>query len=169
MSASLATFLIWLVVLFRQPLIGFGRLRLCEAFLTWATAGSMGYLRLLGLLHALALSVDEPGRGLLAAYAVAFTNVLWMSLIVIYGVFVPNTAEPRMQAGPGVRPVGYRHRGLVAPIAGGRGAVRSPCVLTLLMLFLARGTVLYGSFKIGSLQQEAFAARQQARRLGQYR
>jgi serine/threonine-protein kinase len=37
------------------------------------------------------------------------------------------------------------------------------------MLFLSLGTAFYGSFKVGALQREAMAAREQVRELGQYR
>lgn len=170
-GTTVAAFLVWVAILFLRPGASLITLRVCEGFLAWLSAASMGFLRWGGLNHALDQLGYNPNAALLAAYATAFTDVLWFALIAIYGVFIPNTWQRawRMTFGLVAVMLTIDLVSWVPRFPFALEAFWSPLFLTLYMLFLGLGTALYGSFKIGSLQQEALAARQEVRALGQYR
>lgn len=145
-------------------------LRRVEAVVFGKTVVVLAWLRVVLLGQALEVEGGAAGGPYALPYAAAFSNLPWMSIIVIYGVFVPNTWRRTLWAVGGMAAlvglvdaaVFLRH----PPAAGGLLAVVVPTAVT---LFLSVGIAVFGSFKLTALHAEAAAARRQARELGQYR
>lgn len=119
-----------------------------------------------------AMAPPLDGTGAMAArFATAYCNFPCTAMIIVYGVFVPNTR--RRTAGMlALLAAGVIATDLVAwlpHLPDAAPVFADSAFLTGMMLFLSLGVAFYGAFKVGALQQEALAAREQARRLGQYR
>jgi eukaryotic-like serine/threonine-protein kinase len=103
--------------------------------------------------------------------SVAYTNSLnWFFFILLYGLTVPNTWRrcAAVVAVDVVAPLAVHVAVVPWDAEGGRLLVK--CLVgTAVTTSLAAGIAVFGSFKIGTLQQEVRAARQQLRELGQYR
>src|SRR5262249_33672522 len=93
-------------------------------------------------------------------------NTFWAFAIVCYGVFIPNTWR-RCAAVVAVMVVTPLAITLLAGLGDEAGRQRLPFFLSLTTprLLVSAALAVFGTFKISSLQQEAFAARQ----VGQYR
>src|SRR5262249_21112821 len=93
-------------------------------------------------------------------------NTFWAFAIVCYGVFIPNTWR-RCAAVVAVMVVTPLAITLLAGLGDEAVRQRLPFLLsfTTLGLLVSAALAVFGTFKISSLQQEAFAARQ----VGQYR
>src|SRR5262249_38309568 len=98
-------------------------------------------------------------------FATLISNLAWYMSIAIYGLFIPNTWRRCALVIPsmavimlGVTVVAAWVNPVIAP--------RLPFMLgaSCIGIFMVGGLALYGTFKISTLQAEAFAARQ----LGQY-
>ena len=157
------------VATLRRPDPPLARLRRAEAFLFGKTAVVLAWLR--GVLLARALEMEPGGGPYVLPYAVAFSNLTWMSIIVIYGVFIPNTWRRTLWAVGGLAVLVGALDTAVFLFHPSAGAGRLPTVLvpTSLALFLGVGIAVFGSFKMTALHAEAVTARRQARELGQYR
>ncbi len=103
-------------------------------------------------------------------FATAYCNFPCTAMIVVYGVFVPNT--PRRAAVMltlmGAAIIGTDLAAWVPFLTANGPAFVDSSFQTVVMLFLSLGTAFYGSFKVGALQNEILVAREQARQLGQY-
>ena len=117
----------------------------------------------------MAAPLEGPG-GMAARFSTAYCNFPCTAMIIVYGVFVPNT---RRRAATILSLLAiavvatdvatwWPHLPSATPVFLDSG------FQTGVMLFLSLGTALYGSFKVGALQREAMAARAQVRQLGQY-
>jgi serine/threonine-protein kinase len=97
---------------------------------------------------------------------VAGTSVRWFCLIVIYGVFIPNTGRRCALATGGVAVLA-----LVLTAAGAAAAGRLvtellyPLFDLTVLLAVAVAVAVFGSYRLRALQEQAFEAQQ----LGQYR
>jgi serine/threonine-protein kinase len=94
-----------------------------------------------------------------------------MTVLVIYGIFAPNTWRRLMLMIAGVVAVLI---GIEVASWAGRTAIDpdlfiSNLLITVMAAFLGVGTAVYGSFKLGAAQEEAVSARQRLRELGKYR
>ena len=150
--------------------LSLARLRLVEALVFGKTVFVLAWLRVVLLGRAVELEPGLASGPYVLPYAVAFSNLTWMSIIVIYGVFIPNTWRWTLWAVGGLAVlvgavdavVFLRH----PPAAAGGLAVLVPTALT---LFVSVGIAVFGSFKMTALHAEAVTAQRQARALGQYR
>lgn len=127
--------------------------------------------RFTSITAAMELPASAAGTEVMAArFATAYGNFPCAAMIIVYGVFVPNT--PRRAAvmlsllGASVAATDLfawmPYLPATAPV------FTDSAFQTAVMLFLSLGAAFYGSFKIGALQHEALAARAEARQLGQY-
>jgi serine/threonine-protein kinase len=118
-----------------------------------------------------ALTRPEDARTeLVTQFATAYCNFPCTAMIVVYGVFVPNTPRRTvvMLTLMAAAILGADLCAWLPRLSANRSAFVDSMFQTAVMLFLSLGTAFYGSFKVGALQQEALAAREQARQLGQY-
>jgi serine/threonine-protein kinase len=157
------------VVLGRWDL-SLARLRLVEALVFGKTVFVLAWLRVVLLGRAVEMEPSPAGGPYVLPYAVAFSNLMWMSIFVIYGVFIPNTWRRTLWAVGGLAVM----VGAVDTVAFLRHPPAAASGLTLLVptaltLFLSIGIAVFGSFKMTALHAEAVIARRQARALGQYR
>jgi eukaryotic-like serine/threonine-protein kinase len=150
------------------PRYTLARLRGYEAVFVWGSVICAAWLRYAAVGHA--LDRNPPDR-FMVLYASALSGLIWMTVIVIYGIFAPNTWRRLVGMTAGIVAVLIATE--VATWAGQPAADRdlfiSNLLITLLAVFLAVGTAMYGSFKLGSAQEEAITARRQLRDLGRYR
>lgn len=112
------------------------------------------------------LNRTEPELGLRLAMFTFLFLFRWCMLIVIYGVFIPNTARRTALTSAlfSAVPLGMliyfmNHEGLLAKY------LVTAFPFNVLVLALSSAVAVFGSHKIASLQQEAYVSRQ----LGQYR
>src|SRR5262245_47576135 len=150
------------------PRFSLARLRAYEAVFLWGSVVCAAWLRYAAIGHA--LDRNPPDR-FMVLYASSLSGLIWMTVIVIYGIFAPHTW--RRLVGMTVGIVAVLIATEIATWAGQPAADRdlfvSNLLITLLAVFLAVGTSMYGSFKLGSAQEEAITARRQLRDLGRYR
>jgi eukaryotic-like serine/threonine-protein kinase len=133
----------------------------------WGSVACAAWLRYAAVGHA--LDQTPPDR-FMVLYASSLSNLVWMAVFVIYGIFAPNTWRRllAMTAATAAVLVGVE----VALWAGqpvDRDLFISNLLITLLAVFLGIGTALYGSFKLGAAHVEAATARRKLRELGRYR
>jgi serine/threonine-protein kinase len=102
----------------------------------------------------------------LTRLAIGSTSVRWFFLIVIYGVFIPNTWKRCALAavGTAVLPIALTASGALMHDRFNHEVASALSDMALLM-GVAVAVAVFGSYRIQALQQEA----QQARQLGQYR
>jgi serine/threonine-protein kinase len=162
------------VLLIRRRELSLDVLRRCELVIFGLSGVCLAWIRFATLRIAFREPIPELQFSLAytspIGYANMFSNLNWMTLIMVYGVFVPNTWQRTL------RIVGTTALVVVAVDVAtwGMHAPRvdetafAPALMTFLTLFMSIGTSVFGSFKISSLQEEAFEARQQMRDLGQY-
>jgi hypothetical protein len=160
-TAAVAT--VCAVVLYARQGLTLAWLRVHEALLFGLSAIALGWLRHATLDRALDDTLVAPAsRALAVDYATAFSNLSWMTLIVVYGVFIPNTWQRTLHMVGGmallVGAIDILGWTTHAPLVG-QGLV-APLVQTFLTLFMSLGTACFGSFRIGTLHQEAVTARQ---------
>jgi serine/threonine-protein kinase len=123
--------------------------------------------RYTALAHGLGGSWEGPRhRDLFITQITQINNTLWAFAIVCYGVFIPNTWR-RCVAVVAVMVLTPVAITLATGLQHEAVRQRLPFLLgfTVLGLLVAAAVAVFGTFKISSLQQEAFAARQ----VGQYR
>ncbi len=120
---------------------------------------------------AMALPTSAAGTDAMAArFATAYGNFPCSAMIIVYGVFVPNTPRRTvvMLSLLGASVAAMDLYAWMPHLPAAAKVFTDSAFQTAVMLFLSLGTAFYGSFKIGALQHEALAARAEARRLGQY-
>ena len=90
-------------------------------------------------------------------YASSLSNLTRMAVLVIYGIFAPNTWRRLllMTAGVVAALLGVEAAIWADRLAADRDLFISNVLITLLAVFLGVGTAMYGSFKLGSAQEEA--------------
>jgi serine/threonine-protein kinase len=143
-------------------------LRGFEAVFLWGSVFCAAWLRYAAVGHA--LDRAAPDR-FMVLYASALSNLVWMTVLVIYGIFAPNTWRRLLAMTAGVVAVLVA---VEAAVWAGRPAADrdlffSNLLITGMAVFLGVGIALYGSFKLGAARAEAASARRQLRELGQYR
>jgi eukaryotic-like serine/threonine-protein kinase len=143
-------------------------LRAFEAVFLWGSVTCAAWLRYAAVGHA--LSQGPPDRFMLL-YASALSNLIWMTVFVIYGIFAPNTWRRLLTMTAGVVAVLLATEVAIwADRLAAEGSLfLSNLLITLLAVFLGVGIALYGSFKLGTAHEEAVSARRQLRELGRYR
>lgn len=151
--------------------IPIARLRLVEVVFFGLSAATIIWLRYAAISTALAhVGMQGTMNPFGTAYATARANLGWMSLAVVYGVFVPNTWR-RTLAVVAVMAVAVVLADAAAwtayPLVD-RSSMATSAMLTFLTLMIGISVAVFGSFKIGELQEEVRVARRQARELGQY-
>jgi serine/threonine-protein kinase len=104
-------------------------------------------------------------------YASSLSGLIWMAVLVIYGIFAPNTLRRLLMMTAGIVAVllGIEVATWVGRSAADRDLFISNVLITLLAVFLGVGIAVYGSFKLGTAHEEAVTARRQLRELGRYR
>jgi serine/threonine-protein kinase len=165
--ATLAFLACWASLRFgpRYPLVW---LRVYEAVYLWGSVVCAAWLRYAAVGYALEPSTPDRFTVL---YASSLSNLIWMTILVIYGIFAPNTWRRLvlMTAGIVVVLLGTEVATWAARIGADRDLLISNLLITLLAVFLGVGIALYGSFKLGTAHAEAASARRQLRELGRYR
>ena len=105
-------------------------------------------------------------QDLFVSHVAVVNNVLWHFLTIGYGVFIPNTLRRCVAV---VTPLAVTPLVVTVLAAGQQSEVRDQVGFllsaTALGMLFSAALAVFGSFKISTLQREAFAARQ----LGQYR
>ncbi|HVJ80108.1 MAG TPA: serine/threonine-protein kinase [Planctomycetia bacterium] len=168
MAAAPPFYLAVWVFLRGRPRHSLAQLRGVEALFLWGSVFCSAWLRYAAVGHALdAAPVDRH----LVLYASAMTNLVWMTVIVVYGAFAPNTWRRLVVM---IAAVILALVATETAIWFGRAAAHhetfiANALITFLAISLAAGTALYGSFKLGAAQEEAESARRQLRELGHYR
>jgi serine/threonine-protein kinase len=159
------------VVLWRFPRMTLPQLRLGELVCNGTAVLYLAGTRYVILESAgTGATVDREFAALYVEHAVLLSNMAWMLTIAFYGLFIPNTwrrcvaVVSCMAAIPVLVLVAVAR---VNPLV----ADKLPLLVgvTVVGMFLTCALAAFGSFKISTLQQEAFAAREEARELGQYR
>jgi len=143
-------------------------LRGFEAVYLWGAVICAVWVRAAAVGHALS---ETPPDRFKVLYASALSNLIWMTVLVIYGIFAPNTWRRLVTMTAAIAAVLL---GTEVALWFGREQVDRPLfisslLITLMALFLGIGIALYGSFKLSAAQQEAVRARRQLRELGRYR
>jgi serine/threonine-protein kinase len=168
---ALVAQLVGAVVVWSRGNVTLPRLRRVEWLLVGATTAYLAGIRYVSLATAGAAVPREPDTQFLhVELAILLSNMAWFFHLAIYGLFIPNTFRRcvTVEACLALIPVGIVPlAALVNPVV----ADRLPMLLgvTAVGMFLTGALAAFGTFKISSLQREAFAARQEARELGQYR
>jgi serine/threonine-protein kinase len=160
--ASAASF----VLLWRRHNLSIRTLRVVELVLNGLVVAHFAVARYLILTKGL----DQPFLGpahetLFVQFGMLLNNFAWCFIILYYGVFIPNTLW-RCIAVVGVMVLVPLAVTVAAAWHNPPVAYQLPFLLaaTTMGLILSAALAVYGSFKIGRLQEEAFAAR----RLGPY-
>src|SRR5262245_29501618 len=143
-------------------------LRACEAVFLWGSVTCAVWLRYAAVGQALSQAPPDRFRVL---YASALSNLIWMTVFVIYGIFAPNTWRRLLTMTAAVVDVLLGTEVVIWAdrLAADGGLFLSNLLITLMAVFLGVGIALYGSFKLGSAHEEAASARRQLRELGRYR
>jgi serine/threonine-protein kinase len=143
-------------------------LRVYEAVYLWASVICAAWLRYAAVGHALD---QAPLDRFMVLYASVLSNLIWMTVFVIYGIFAPNTWRRLllMITGVGAVLLGVEVAIWAGRLAADRDLFISSLLTTLMAVFLGVGIALYGSFKLGAAHQEVLTARRQLRELGRYR
>jgi serine/threonine-protein kinase len=155
-----------IVVWVRRPLSS-TTLRVVELLIFGMGMAFAAKFRYAALTYGLEGSWEGPGhRDLFITHITQINNTFWAFAIVCYGVFIPNTWR-RCVVVVAVMVVTPLAITLVAGVQHEEVRHRLPFLVsfTALGLLVSAAVAVFGSFKISSLQQEAFAARQ----VGQYR
>jgi eukaryotic-like serine/threonine-protein kinase len=168
MTLTTAVFLVCWASLRLGPRYPLAWLRAYEAVFLWGSVICAAWLRYAAVGHA--LDRVPPDR-FMVLYASALSNLIWMTVFVIYGIFAPNTWRRLLLMNGGVVAVLLV---IEAATWSGRpsvdrGLFLSNMLITFMAVFLGVGIALYGSFKLGSAHAEAASARRQLRELGRYR
>lgn len=168
MGVAITAFLVCAVMLSRGRRYPLPTLRWFEAIYLWGAVICAAWVRVAAVGRALSESPHDPFKVL---YASALSNLIWMTVLVIYGIFAPNTWRRLVTMTAAIATVLL---GTEVGLWFGREGVDRPLfisnlLITLMALFLGIGIALYGSFKLSAAQQEAVRARQQLRELGRYR
>jgi serine/threonine-protein kinase len=143
-------------------------LRGFEAVYLWGSVVCAAWLRHAALSDA--LDRATPNR-FMVLYGSSFSNLIWMAVLVIYGIFAPNTWRRHliMMARVVAVLVGVEVDTWTGRLAADYDLFVSNLLITIMAVFLGVGTALYGSFKLSAASQEAASARRQLRELGLYR
>jgi serine/threonine-protein kinase len=143
-------------------------LRGFEAVFLWGSVVCAAWLRYAAVGHA--LDQAAPDR-FMVLYGSSFSNLIWMAVLVIYGIFAPNTWRRllMMMAGVVVVLVAVEVATWTGRPAADHDLFISSLLITIMTVFLGVGTAVYGSFKLGAAREEAASARRQLRELGLYR
>src|SRR5262245_38912034 len=142
--------------------------RAYEAVFLWGSVLCAAWLRFAAVGHALG---QRPPDRFMVLYASALSNLIWMAVFVIYGIFSPNTWRRLllMTAGAVAVLLGTEVAIWANRLAADRDLLVSNLLITVMAVFLGVGIALYGSFKLGTAHEEALTARRQLRELGRYR
>jgi serine/threonine-protein kinase len=154
-------------VVWLRPSLSLASLRAVELLIFGAGVAYAAKFRYTALMHGLDGPWEGPGhRDLFVTHITQINNTCWAFAIVCYGVFIPNTWR-RCAAVVAVMVVTPVAITLVAGFGNEAVRERLPFLLsfTTLGLLVSAALAVFGTFKISSLQQAAFAARQ----VGQYR
>ena len=143
-------------------------LRGFEAVYLWGSVVCAAWLRHAALGYA--LDQETPDR-FMVLYGSSFSDLIWMAVLVIYGIFAPNTWRRllMMMAGIVAVLVGVEVATWTGRPAAQHDLLISNLLITVMTVFLGVGTAVYGSFKLSAAREEAASAQRQLRELGLYR
>jgi serine/threonine-protein kinase len=168
MALTVVALLVCWMLLGIGPRYPLAWLRVYEAVFLWTSVLCAAWLRYTAVGHALG---QAPPDRFMVLYASSLSNLTWMAVLVIYGIFAPNTWLRLLVMLAGVVAVLLAVEAALWAdrLAADRGLFISNLLITLMAVFLGVGVALYGSFKLGAAQQEALSARRRLRELGRYR
>jgi len=149
------------------PRYSLGWLRFHEAVFLWGSVICAVWVRYAAVAHALD---QRPPDRFVVLYASSLSNLIWMTVFVIYGIFAPNTWWRLLMMIGGIVAVLIGVDVVIwAPrLAVGPELFISNLLITIMAVFLGVGIAMYGSFKLGTAHEEAVTARRQLRELGRY-
>jgi serine/threonine-protein kinase len=139
-------------------------LRLLEMLVFASYAAAVASLRVSFYLQGLAGGPDDEASRHFLNWSAAYNGFGWLTLLVLYGVSIPNT-RPRVLAAVlalVLVPVTIDAVLMITEPDGPR-RLAYPLLMTGQMLLVGVTIALVGSSRIGALQQEAQQARQEAR------
>jgi eukaryotic-like serine/threonine-protein kinase len=150
------------------PQYSLGWLRFHEAVFLWGSVICAVWVRYAAVAHALD---QKPPDRFMVLYASSLSNLIWMTVFVIYGIFAPNTWWRLIMMIGGIVAVlvGVDVAIWASRLTAGPELFISNLLITLMALFLGVGIAMYGSFKLGTAHEEAVSAKRQLRELGRYR
>src|SRR5262245_19274786 len=124
-------------------------LRVYEAMFLWGSVLCSAWLRYAAVGHALD---QTPRDRFMVLYASSLSSLIWMTVLVIYGIFAPNTWRRLLLMTAGIIAVllGTEAATWADRLAADRGLFLSNLLIILLATFLGVGIALYGSFKLGT-------------------
>ncbi|HEV3118224.1 MAG TPA: serine/threonine-protein kinase [Gemmataceae bacterium] len=165
MTFTIVAFLVCGVLLHVGPQYSLAWLRGFEAVFLWGAVLCAAWLRYAAVGHA--LDQTDP---FMVLYASSLSNLIWMAVLVIYGIFAPNTWRRLLVMIAGVVGVlvGIEVATWTGRPAAGRDLFVSNLLITVMAVFLGVGIAVYGSFKLGTAREEAASARRRLRELGLY-
>jgi len=145
-------------------------MRVVEVSLFGVAAVALAWLRFAIYDHVLDDDFSDIAAGYAVGYAAAFCGFTLYSLIVVHGVFIPNTwcQTLRMALTMAMIVCGAEVLAWRAHPAALLEHFVGPLIQNGLTLMLAIGTAVFGSYKIAQLRTEALDANRRLRELGQY-
>ncbi|MGH7224932.1 MAG: serine/threonine-protein kinase, partial [Gemmataceae bacterium] len=165
MSAALA------VLLWRRKHLSLSALRAIELTIFGSLAAFFAWLQYKEFVHGPLVEASQCNLApLILKYAVGNTSTRWFFLIIVYGVFIPNTWRRCLLVGLGLALTPL----ILTPLAASRhGPLQADTASELYFSLLTMATLLavalaiavFGSHRIQVLEEQAFEAQQ----LGQYR
>jgi serine/threonine-protein kinase len=155
------------VLLWRRKHLSLPTLRVIELAIFGSLAVFFAWLQYKEFVHGpLVDAVRDSWPPLILRQAVGNTSTRWFFLIILYGVFIPNTWQRCLliSLGLALTPL------VLTPLAASRHApLQSELFFALLdmatLLAVALAIAAFGSYRIQALEEQAFEAQQ----LGQYR
>jgi serine/threonine-protein kinase len=157
-----------LILLWGRPCLSLRALRSAELLMFGLLTALFGWLQLdwVPARSLLALAPSDGERLQLIRLAAVSSALRWFFLIVLYGVFIPNTWH---RCGAIVSSMALTALGLSALGSSLAGQFGGDTVIALgdlaILLLTAAAIAIFGSYRIQVLQEKAF----QAQQLGQYR
>jgi eukaryotic-like serine/threonine-protein kinase len=155
------------VLLWRRKQLSLSALRSIELAIFGSLAAFFAWLQYKEFVHGPLVSASHcDWAPLILKHAVGSTSTRWFFLIIIYGVFIPNTWRRCLLVGLGLALAPL----ILTPLAASRQApLHAELFFSLLdmatLLALALAIAVFGSHRIQVLEEQAFEAQQ----LGQYR
>jgi serine/threonine-protein kinase len=166
MALFLVLNLVGLLALWRVPGVSQRALRWWEFALFGVWAVNLGLFRFLTL-----AAVPEEGPVFIAGYWGAVSLFGVISVILAYGVLVPNTLRRSLVgvlALAAVPFVALAAAAAVNPVLGAGGHVAPLAVQAAFTLVFPAGIAVFAAVRADALQRRAFAAERRAERVGQY-
>jgi hypothetical protein len=147
-----------------RPVLSLCRLRALELLVFAFFAAAVAALRIALFTRGLTGGAEGPASEFFLNWAAVYNGFGWLGLTVVYGVSIPNTRRRTlvMVFFLNVAPV-LIDAGFLLYQPAWLAKLAYPLLMTAQMLAVGMTVALFGSFKMGALQQEVLQARREAR------